>query len=171
MVMLLALLRWCSGLVLWAGVGYGTVQLVTNCIMTAVCRAEFQRGALYWPTEKEEAKQWVEENSCPTWCNGWEMVDGTLIPLYSQPGFYGNSWYDHKSNYSMNVQIISTPDLCIIDYSAGLPGSQHDSTTCAETCIPQEHHTLPAPDEWIFVDTAYPFHDWCQTPYKKYVAL
>ncbi|KIK92117.1 hypothetical protein PAXRUDRAFT_794583, partial [Paxillus rubicundulus Ve08.2h10] len=158
---------------LWAGVGYGTVRLLTNHIMTAVCRAEFRRVDLYWPTaeEKEEAKQWVEENSCPAWHNGWEMVDGTLIPLHSQPGFYGNSWYDCKSNYSMKVNIISTPDIWIIDYSVGLPGSQHDSTAFTETHISQEHHTLLAPDEWIFADTAYPLHDWCQKPYKKYVAL
>ncbi|KIK79565.1 hypothetical protein PAXRUDRAFT_769110 [Paxillus rubicundulus Ve08.2h10] len=67
------------------------------------------------------------------------MVDGTLVLLYSHPSFYGNSWYDHKSNYSMNVQIVSTPDLCIIDYSVGLPSSQHDSPAFVENHISKEH--------------------------------
>ncbi|KIK71838.1 hypothetical protein PAXRUDRAFT_181755 [Paxillus rubicundulus Ve08.2h10] len=98
---------------LWAGVGYGTIQLVTNCIMTAVCRVGFHQAALYWPNgeEKEEAKQWVEENSCPAWRDGWAMVDGTLVPLYSRLGFYGNAWYDRKSNYSLNVQVCSSSTI------------------------------------------------------------
>lgn len=94
---------------LWAGIGYGTVRLVTNRVMTAICRPAFRNAALYWPSEeeKEEAKQWVEDNSCPAWRNGWVMVDGSLVPLYSRPGHFGNSFYDRKSNYSLNVQVCS----------------------------------------------------------------
>lgn len=92
---------------LWAGVGYGTVERITKRVIMAVCREEFRRAALHWPDddEKEIAKTWVEENSCPAWRDGWVMVDGTLIPLFSRPGFYGNSWWDRKSNYSMNAQV------------------------------------------------------------------
>ncbi|KIJ61906.1 hypothetical protein HYDPIDRAFT_95658 [Hydnomerulius pinastri MD-312] len=158
---------------LWAGIGFGTVRLITNRVLTALCRQEFRRAAIYWPTgvEREEAKQWVEENSCPAWRDGWVMVDGTLIPLYARPGYFGNTWYDHKSNYSLNLQVMSTPDLQIIDYSVGLPGSQHDSTAFAETRVSQEHDVLLAEDEWIFADSAYPLHAWCQAPYKKYVIV
>ncbi|KAF8836554.1 hypothetical protein BDN67DRAFT_983861 [Paxillus ammoniavirescens] len=126
--------------VLWAGIGYGTVHLVMKCVLTAICRQEFRQVALYWPTEaeKEEANR-----------------------------YFGNTWYDRKSNYSLNLQIVSTPDLRIINYSVGLPGSQHDSTAFAETQISQEHDVLLADDEWIFADTAYPLHSWCQAPYKK----
>jgi hypothetical protein len=92
---------------LWAGIGFGTVRLVTNWVLTAICREEFRRAAIYWPTEaeREEAKQWVEDNSCPAWRNGWAMVDGTLIPLYARPGYFGNTWYDRKNNYSLNLQV------------------------------------------------------------------
>jgi hypothetical protein len=38
------------------------------------------------------------------------MVDGTLIPLYAQPGYFGNTWYDHKNNYSLNLQV------CVVLY-------------------------------------------------------
>ncbi|KAG2738854.1 hypothetical protein P692DRAFT_201903961 [Suillus brevipes Sb2] len=154
---------------LWAGVGYGTVRFITQRVMKAICSDRFRRSALYWPTldEKEEAKRWVEENSCPAWRDGWLMVDGTLVPLYARPAFYGNTWYDRKSNYSLNVQIVSTPDLRIIDYSVGLPGSQHDATAFSETRVCKEHNVLLDEEEWIFADTAYPLHSWCQAPYKK----
>ena len=100
---------------LWAGIGFGTVHLVTNQVLTAICHKEFHQAAIYWPTgaDREEAKQWVEDNSCPAWHNGWAMVDGTLIPLYSQPGYFGNTWYDRKNNYSLNLQV------CFILYGLG----------------------------------------------------
>jgi hypothetical protein len=92
---------------LWAGIGYGTVDRITKRVMVAVCGEQFRHSTLHWATEdeKEDAKVWVEENSCPAWRDGWLMVDGTLVPLYARPGFYGNTWYDRKSNYSMNVQV------------------------------------------------------------------
>ncbi|KIJ42752.1 hypothetical protein M422DRAFT_170775 [Sphaerobolus stellatus SS14] len=156
---------------LWAGFGYGTVDLCTKRIMAAICDARFRRAVMQWPTErqKEDAKAWIESRSCPSWCDGWLMVDGTLVPLFARPGFYGNSWYDRKSNYSLNVQLISTPNLHIIDYGVGLPGSQHDATAWKQTRIPQEHGTLLKAEEWVWADTAYLLQTWCQAPYKKCV--
>lgn len=92
---------------LWAGVGFGTVPLVTNQVIKALCSERFRHSALQWSSAeaKETAKAWVEEQSCPAWRNGWLMVDGTLVPLFMRPGFFGNTWFDHKSNYSMNVQV------------------------------------------------------------------
>ena len=92
---------------LWAGIGFGTVRLVTNHVMKAVCSERFLRSALHWPDSdtKERAKAWVEEHSCPAWRDGWCMVDGTLIPLHAWPAWYGNTWFDRKSNYSLNVQV------------------------------------------------------------------
>ncbi|KAF8164429.1 hypothetical protein K438DRAFT_1442143, partial [Mycena galopus ATCC 62051] len=46
----------------WAGVGKGTVTLVTRRVMTAVLRDDFMQEAVCMPTpsEKERAKAWVE---------------------------------------------------------------------------------------------------------------
>lgn len=92
---------------LWAGVSYGTVRLVTKRVMTAVCDERFRRVVMSWPdsAERECAKAWVEERSCPAWRDGWCMVDGTLVPLFQRPGSFGNAFFDRKSNYSLNVQV------------------------------------------------------------------
>ena len=92
---------------LWAGVGFGTVPLVTNRVLAALCSERFRKSALRWPsdTARMAAKAWVAEASCPEWGDGWLMVDGTLIPLHVRPGFFGNVFFDRKSNYSMNVQV------------------------------------------------------------------
>ncbi|KAF8581773.1 hypothetical protein K439DRAFT_1647802 [Ramaria rubella] len=94
----------------------------------------------------------------------WLMVNGTLVPLFAQLGFYGNTWYNQKSNSSLNVQLISTPNLRIIDYGVGLPGSQHDATAWKGTqiiWIPQEHHRLVGTDGWVWANMAYPLQSWC----------
>ena len=91
----------------WAGVGKGTISLVTRRVMTAILRPSFMKKAVQVPTaeEKEAAKQWVENNSCRAWRDGYLMVDGTLVPLFAKPKWYGESYFDRKCNYSLNIQV------------------------------------------------------------------
>ncbi|KAF7300775.1 DDE Tnp4 domain-containing protein [Mycena kentingensis (nom. inval.)] len=150
------------------GLGFGTVVKSTRRVIAALCRDRVRKAAIRWPTdeEKELAKQWVESQSCPAWRDGWVMVDGTLVPLYARPAHFGNNWYDRKSNYSLNVQLITMPDLRIIDYGIGLPGSQHDSTAWKKTRLPHEFIALLPNGEWIWADSAYPLQFWLMAPYK-----
>ncbi|KAJ3964112.1 hypothetical protein EV361DRAFT_812589 [Lentinula raphanica] len=91
----------------WAGIGKGTVLLATKRVLTALLRLDFKHENLKMPTEeeKEKAKEWVAQHSCPGWRNGWCLVDGTLIPLFNRPNWYGESYFDRKSNYSLNFQV------------------------------------------------------------------
>ncbi|RXW15588.1 hypothetical protein EST38_g10265 [Candolleomyces aberdarensis] len=154
---------------LWAGIGYGTVRDVTIRVMTALCDERFRRAAMPWPdaAQIEQAKLWVEGHSCSAWRDGWCMVDGTLVPLFQRPHHFGNTFFDRKSNYSMNVQIINMPDLRIIDYGIGYPGSQHDATAWKSCRIPNEHNQLLGSNEFVWADSAYPLKSWCQAPYKE----
>ncbi|KDQ60037.1 hypothetical protein JAAARDRAFT_191464 [Jaapia argillacea MUCL 33604] len=112
----------------WAGVANGTIELVTRRVITAVLQPNFLRTAVHYPTpeEKEVAKAWVEKHSCKAWHDGWCLVDGTLVPLYDRPYWYGESYFDRKCNYSLNIQIISLPNLQIIDFGFGFTGSTHN---------------------------------------------
>ncbi|PIL29413.1 hypothetical protein GSI_09465 [Ganoderma sinense ZZ0214-1] len=94
----------------WAGCGKGMVDLVTRRVMTAVLHLSFLDEYIRLPTkeEKEKAKEWVESHSCKAWRDGWCMVDGTLVPLDEQLFWYGKSYFDRKSNYSLNVQVRSS---------------------------------------------------------------
>ena len=91
----------------WAGTSKGLVKLATRRVMTALLSPDFMKDAVRLPTdkEKEEAKKWVEEHSCKAWRDGWCLVDGTLIPLYARPYWYGESYFDRKCNYSLNIQV------------------------------------------------------------------
>jgi hypothetical protein len=84
------------------------------------------------------------------------MVDGTLIPLASKPGHYSEQFFDRKSNYSLSLtvrhimtymfvlliiiwQLVTLPNLQIIDYVLGPPGSMHDATAFCESRVAKEH--------------------------------
>lgn len=97
----------------WAGVSEGVVVKCTRRVMTSVLALHDR--VIRWPTteEKEEAKTWVESESCDVWRNGYCFVDGTLIPLSQKPGLHGDAYFDRKSNYSLNLQVcfVSSVDL------------------------------------------------------------
>jgi hypothetical protein len=91
----------------WAGAGKGSPALHTKRVMTALLRHSFMSEAVRLPTpeEKSKAKDWVEAHSCRAWRHGWLFIDGTLIPLFDRPHWYGESYFDRKCNYSLNVQV------------------------------------------------------------------
>ena len=109
----------------------------------------------------------MEDTSCHAFRNGWMMVDGSTVPIFARPHHFGNSFFDRKHQYSMNVQIISSPTLDILDYGVGLPGSQHDATAWQLTQLIEEHHIWLGEGEWVWADTAYPLDDWVITIYKR----
>ena len=92
----------------------GTVINATRRVITAFLPLHDQ--AIWWPNvdEKQEASDWVESVSCHAWRLGFCMVDGTLIPLASKPGHFGEQFFDCKSNYSLSL-MVST--LHSINYS------------------------------------------------------
>ena len=125
------------------GIGKGTVDRVGRRVITAIQSSNLRNARVRWPekAEKEEDKRWVEEQVClPEWRNGFCMVDGTLIPLYQKPSHYVETFFDRKCNYSINVQIINTPNQMIIDYASGFRGSRHDTHCFASTKLAKILH-------------------------------
>jgi hypothetical protein len=95
----------------WAGVGEGTVVLCTRRIVRAILDCDLRKSCVKWPgqNEREKHRQAVEDLTCPEWRNGWCMIDGTLVPLFEKPYFYGETFFDRKCNYSLNVQVLHHP--------------------------------------------------------------
>ncbi|KAF7372536.1 DDE Tnp4 domain-containing protein [Mycena venus] len=157
----------------WAGVGKGTITVVTRRVMTAILDPGFMTEAVRMPTpaEKEKAKAWVEAHSCKAWRDGWCMVDGTLVALFDRPFWFGESYFDRKCNYSLNIQIVSLPNLRIIDFGYGYTGSTHDSTAWEGTRLAKERETLLQNGEFIWADSAYTLEEWMVAPYKKPFSL
>ncbi|KAL3689182.1 hypothetical protein R1sor_015491 [Riccia sorocarpa] len=97
----------------------------TNRVMTALESAMGHEIA--WPDRQERAVNSAHFAGLGfPGCIG--LVDGTLVKLSQRPRDDGETYFDRKSNYSMNVQVICDQNKRVIYFFAGMPGSCHDLT-------------------------------------------
>jgi len=96
----------------WAGVSLGMVVNCTNRVMVALMSLHNECVHLLMAEEKESAREWVTEQVCPKWSNGYLMVDGTKFPLFQRPGLHGDAWFDKNWNYSLDCQVRFYFSLC-----------------------------------------------------------
>ncbi|KAG2065255.1 hypothetical protein BDR04DRAFT_1033229 [Suillus decipiens] len=94
----------------WAGVSIGTVYNCHRRVMVAILQhhddvIHFDPLDYNDQNERERAKDWVEERTCPEWRGGFLSVDGTPFNLFQKPGWHGEGFYDRKSNYSLSAQV------------------------------------------------------------------
>ena len=91
------------------GYSEGAIELFTRRCFQAIesLRVHFVRPLTV--AEKEVEKQWVngKVGFQGLWREGWVMYDGTIIPLHTKPDYNGDAYYTRKSNYGLNVQVIS----------------------------------------------------------------
>lgn len=70
----------------WAGGSAGWIEKCTNRVMVAVLSLHDEVIHLPTTEEKEDAKAWVEGETCPEWRDGFLLVDGTKFPVFQRPG-------------------------------------------------------------------------------------
>jgi hypothetical protein len=91
----------------WAGVSVGSVINCTNRVMIALL--DQHDTFISFPTADSEdaelARKYSESKTCPEWRNGILAMDGTAVDLYTKPGFFGETFYDRKSRYSISCQV------------------------------------------------------------------
>jgi hypothetical protein len=44
--------------------------------------------------DHSQAKEFSEYSACPEWWGGFLAADGSAIPLFQKPGFYGETFFD-----------------------------------------------------------------------------
>jgi hypothetical protein len=71
----------------------GTVELITRRVFTAVLDSQLREQHTRWPgsgsAEREGAKQGIEDRTIPECENGLLMIDGTLVPIFKWPYYFG----------------------------------------------------------------------------------
>ncbi|KAF9218407.1 hypothetical protein BS17DRAFT_798596 [Gyrodon lividus] len=58
--------------------------------------------------DMEKACRLTKSKTCPAWQNRVFAADGSVIPLFVKPSIYGETFYDWKSQYSLNCQVCNT---------------------------------------------------------------
>lgn len=89
----------------WAGVCVGTVINATYRCLIAFLALHDQAVMFPPEEEKERAKEYVEQVTCPEWRNGFLLADGTKFALFQKPGLHGEAWFDKNKDYSIDCQV------------------------------------------------------------------
>ncbi|KAF9224255.1 hypothetical protein BS17DRAFT_795716 [Gyrodon lividus] len=148
----------------------GSVINCTNHVMVAILDQHdtFMQFPVLDSEDVKIAHAYTQEHSCPEWRNGILAANGSAFHLHAKPTLHGETFYDRKSNYSLNCQLVILPhNLLIADYGLGLPGSVHDAYAFQHTRTSREHAELLGDQHWIWADRAYPSEPWCVVPFKK----
>ena len=89
----------------WAGVSIGGVEKCTDCVVVALLW--HYDKAIHFPDadEKEDTKDYIEEQMCSEWHNGFLLADGTKFAFFQCPGLHGNTWFDKDGEYSIDCQV------------------------------------------------------------------
>lgn len=77
------------------------------------------------PRERRELCRKVKEQYGYHWVFS---VNGTTHNFAFVPSYNRNSWYDRKSNYSMQALVTIDFELKVIHLTVGWPGSAHDTS-------------------------------------------
>ncbi|POW02539.1 hypothetical protein PSHT_12080 [Puccinia striiformis] len=144
-------------------VGYGTINLYTCRVITAVY--EFRSSMITWPTEAErlELSQVMQEEGFPG-CVGF--VDGTTIPLSQKPPKDGSHYWDRKKRYSISVTLICDVNKKFISYLAGYPGSCHDAYVFSNMKVAQQPQQYFDRNQFLLADSAYSSDQYVIPAYK-----
>jgi hypothetical protein len=91
----------------WAGVSVGSVVNCTHRVMIALLE-EHDRFISFPAANSEDAelaRQFAESRTCPEWRGGFLAIDGSTIDLFAKPAYFGETFYDRKSKYSLGCQV------------------------------------------------------------------
>uniref|UniRef100_T1IK39 DDE Tnp4 domain-containing protein n=1 Tax=Strigamia maritima TaxID=126957 RepID=T1IK39_STRMM len=151
------------------GVGDGgTLNIFTKRVIIALLSLETKY--IFWPNEAERKSisRHMHAQLLPQ-CIGF--VDGTHIALASAPKDDAISYFNRKSFYSLNVQIIADPFKRIRSYHIGQPGKVHDAGVFADMDMATQPNIFFSDDQYIIGDAAYKLTTTLITPYRQRAGL
>ncbi|KAL3693772.1 hypothetical protein R1sor_007423 [Riccia sorocarpa] len=140
---------------LW-GISHGSLVNFTRRVLIAI--EDTLRRELQWPTPQERqriSEAFTEKRFLG--CVG--LIDGTLVELVQMPHFDGETYYDRKANYSLNVQIVCDHRRKILFLYSGLPGSVQDIIAVRRSSLwkflEREESTIFGRGEYLLGDSGF----------------
>jgi hypothetical protein len=147
------------------GVSYGSVCKFTKRVFKAILSRKDDE--IRWPSATERAeisRRFGREHGLP---GAVGVVDGTYVSMSQKPAVNGEVYFNRKSRYAMNVQLICDDRRRVIYYQLGWPGSVYDSTVFAQSPLfinPQDYLSL---GEFLLADSGYTATYFICTPYRQ----
>ncbi|XP_064476188.1 putative nuclease HARBI1 [Ornithodoros turicata] len=95
-------------------------------------------------------------------------IDCTHVPIVA-PATDEFLYVNRKGYHSMNVQLICTSELEILNVKAKYPGSTHDSFIWRNSAVREAlaSNRIPSSNSWLIGDSGYPLEPWLLVPYSE----
>ena len=151
------------------GVSEGTIVNATRRVIKATLSLEDRYLCWYTPEESARMKRRIHRMSGFRNCLGF--LDGTTIVLAEKPVNHGEFYYNRKSQYGLNCQIVADLDARIRFFFCGYPASVHDSRCIEESEFCQHPRDFLDDLEYVLADSAYTLSNTVLTPFKKPASL
>ena len=150
------------------GIEEGTIRLYCDRCISALVRRVPQ--FVKWPQPGSEnfwhMRRLVEDSSGFPGCVGY--LDGTDITLRYSPSYYGESYFNRKKRYALNMQGICDDERRFTYVAGGYLASVGDATVFNGTAFFKRPNSFfSRPEEYILADKAYRVTRRCITPYKE----
>jgi len=127
---------------------------------------------IQWPEpggEDFKKRSEIEEQSKFPGCVGF--LDGTDIVLQYAPSFHGETYFNRKKHYGLNLQGICDSEGRFSYISTAFPAGVGDATVFCETeFFKTPNRYFSQPEEYIIADKAYQVTRRCIIPYKEPLA-
>lgn len=148
------------------GISYGTVVLYTQRVIIATNNMSSQ--FLTWPdaTERRSLALLSHERFGFTGCIGLS-TDGTHIPLYQRPGLDGETYFNRKKCYSLNVMLTFDMHRSIRFVIAGWPGSVHDTRPWESSDVFLYPHLYFDEGQFQLCDSAFTLNKQTLIPFRN----
>jgi hypothetical protein len=106
------------------GCSVGAACLYFERVMVALLHLvpEFVR----WPNKRQRL-QHSKEMAKTGFAGCVGFVDGTHVRLFQRPSLHGEVYFDRKSNYSLNAQVVCDRNRLITYFYSGWPGEMSSS--------------------------------------------
>lgn len=150
------------------GISHGSVYSYQTRVFAAI--KDLEKVYLFWPNieqRKKISERFGSHHGLPG-CVG--IVDGTPVNFFQKPGIDGEVYWNRKSRYAINLQLICDDRRNIIFMQTGWPGSVFDSTVFDQSNICLSPDMFFSADEYIIADAGYAAKPFICTPFKQPLA-
>ncbi|OWY95437.1 hypothetical protein PHMEG_00034554 [Phytophthora megakarya] len=139
---------------LW-GIGKGTCVLYTTRVLEAL--NDLAPRYVVWPN-KRKRRAMSRRMAAKGFKGCVGFIDGTTFPLSQKPAVDGECYFDRKSRYSTNGQVVCDDNRRIIAFYGGWPGSCCDSTVYKKMQLAKDamKPRFFSRGEFLIGDSAYP---------------
>lgn len=146
------------------GKSFGSISNFTDRTIAAIVSKK--DAEISWPSAEERKSisgRFDREHGLKG-CVG--VVDGTHVNFYQRPGVDGETFFNRKGRYSMNVQLVCDDKRRIIYYQLGWPGSCFDGTIFGKSRIVQHPELFFSSMEFLLGDAGFAATWFLLTPYR-----